>query len=256
MRQMSADTGAERAALLAAFRTWDERNRRLLDQSFEPVAWHASSPKSEYSVLKEIEIKLIDELTADKAPLLGSVADEKARNLQSLLDSLAIYEISSANAAPAEGHKESEGALTMFLVHGRDTAAREVVRRFLERVTGSIVVVLADQPGKGQTIIEKLETHLGRAAFVVVLMTVDDEGRLRGESDLRLRARQNVVFELGYAIGKLGRDRVCVLYEDGVELPSDYYGVQFIPFAGGWHLPLVAELKAAGINADANLALE
>lgn len=268
MRNMPATTAADRAALLAAFRSWDERNSRLLEQAFTPVAWHESSPKSDYSTLKDIEFSLLDELTEDQAPALGRLADEKKRRLESLRDSLDLYE----SAGPDLTATATEGATstavagdacggtdpTIFLVHGRDAAARETVHRFLERVAAARIIVLAGQPHQGQTIIEKLETHLPEAAYVVVIATADDEGRLREDADLNLRARQNVIFELGLAVGRLGRRNVAVLYEDEVELPSDYYGVGYIPFdaGGGWRLSLIGELKAAGFDVDANRALE
>jgi len=91
----------------------------------------------------------------------------------------------------------------------------------------------------------------------VVLATADDEGRLRNDPELSLRARQNVIFELGLAVGLLGRGNVAVLREDGVKLPSDYNGVGYISFdaGGGWKLQLIAELKAAGFPVDANKAV-
>lgn len=66
-----------------------------------------------------------------------------------------------------------------------------------------------------------------------------------------------MVLELGLAIGALGRRNVSLLYEDGVELPSDYYGVVYTQFdaGGGWKLALIGELKAAGFKVDANRAL-
>jgi predicted nucleotide-binding protein len=71
------------------------------------------------------------------------------------------------------------------------------------------------------------------------------------------RARQNVILELGYFLGKLGRGRVCVIYVDGVEIPSDYHGVVFVPLdeAGAWRLRLARELKAAGFDIDMNRAV-
>lgn len=146
MRTMPTVTDADRAALLGAFRTWDERNRRLLEQSFEPVAWHESSPKSEYSVLEEMTFKLLEELSTDRAPVLGRVADEKARKLRSIRDSLELYEATAVPPRAANEAPDSDSSLTIFLVHGRDVAAREVVRRLLERVTGVPVVVLVMRP--------------------------------------------------------------------------------------------------------------
>lgn len=170
-------------------------------------------------------------------------------------DSLDIYE--AADPAGSEIERDNEGGLTIFLVHGRDVAAREEVRRLLERVCTARVVVLADQPFRGLTIIEKLESHVPGAAYVVAVLTGDDVGRLQTDSELSPRARQNVIFELGYAIGLLGRRNVAVLYEEQVELPGDYAGVGYVEFdkSGGWKLNLVAELKAAAIDADANCAL-
>jgi predicted nucleotide-binding protein len=264
MRGLPAATEADRAALLAAFRSWDERNRRLLDQAFTPVAWHESSPKSEYSSLKDFEFSVIDELPSDQTSALGRLADEKKRRLASLLDSLDLYEMADEdvkggpeNYGAVPNSESSSEASTIFLVHGRDRAARAEVLRFLEQVTDARVIVLAEQPNQGQTLIEKLESHLPGAGYAVVLATADDEGRLRGEESWSLRSRQNVILELGLAVGKLGRRNVSILFEDGVELPSDYYGVVYTAFdaGGGWKLQLIGELKAAGFEVDANRAL-
>lgn len=141
----------------------------------------------------------------------------------------------------------------VFLVHGRNEAVREAVARFLERIRVP-VVILHEQPSKGRTILEKIIEY-SDVAFAVVLLTGDDLGRLASESvSDKPRARQNVILELGYFIGRLGRERVCALYEDGVELPSDYEGVVFVRIdpAGGWRFELARELRAAGIEVDLN----
>jgi predicted nucleotide-binding protein len=73
---------------------------------------------------------------------------------------------------------------------------------------------------------------------------------------VRRRARQNVVLELGYFVGRLGRSNVAAIVETGIETPSDYSGVLYVPFddSDGWRLRLVKELKAAGLDVDANEA--
>ena len=93
--------------------------------------------------------------------------------------------------------------------------------------------------------------------FAVVLLTADDEGVARMSRERYLRARQNVVFELGMFIGRLGRSKVAVLYEHGVELPSDVNGILYTPLdsAGAWKLSLARELLAAGIAVDLNRAM-
>ncbi len=142
----------------------------------------------------------------------------------------------------------------MFVVHGRNTAAKESCARFLEKL-GLQPLILHEQPDKGRTIIEKLLGH-SHVAFAVVLLTADDQGGERGSpAAMQPRARQNVVFELGFFLGKLGRDRVCVLYEPSVELPSDYSGVLYIPLDDSWRLRLAKELKAGGLEVDLNKIL-
>lgn len=142
----------------------------------------------------------------------------------------------------------------IFLVHGHDMAVLHEVARFLGRMELE-VTVLQEEPNRGQTIIEKFE-HYGDVGFAVVLLTDDDLGKATGDSKLSLRprARQNVIFELGYFIGRLGRAKVCALYQDGVELPSDYSGVLYIRIdrEGGWKLKLCKELDAAGFEIDLN----
>ena len=145
----------------------------------------------------------------------------------------------------------------VFIVHGRDDGSRETVARFLEKLKLE-PIILNEQASQGGTIIEKFERH-SEVGFAVVLLTPDDEGALRGEEDDRSpRARQNVIFELGFFIGRLGRERVCALTKGGsMEIPSDYAGVVYIPLddKGAWKIGLVKELKAAGFDVDANRAL-
>ena len=141
----------------------------------------------------------------------------------------------------------------VFIVHGRDNEAKETVARFLAQLELN-PVILHEQPNKGSTIIEKFERH-AQPAFAVVLLTPDDVGALQGDEDnLNPRARQNVIFELGFFIGSLGRGRVCALTKGNVEIPSDYEGVVYIPLddTGGWKMSLVRELKTAGLDVDAN----
>ena len=145
----------------------------------------------------------------------------------------------------------------VFLVHGRDEGPKHEVARFITKL-GLEPVILDEQADRGRTIIAKFKEEAQEVGFAVVLLTPDDEGRLR-DSDIELipRARQNVIFELGYFAGALGRKYVCAMTKGDVEIPSDYDGVVYIPLdnSGGWKLSLVKELKAAGFDVDANLAL-
>ena len=145
----------------------------------------------------------------------------------------------------------------VFVVHGHNDAIRESCARFLERLDLQ-PIILHEQPNAGRTIIEKFQDY-SDVGFAVVLLTSDDKGGAKNIDSLALkpRARQNVIFELGFFLGRLGRSKVCALYEDGVELPSDYNGVLFTPIdaAGTWKFQLCREIRAAGIDVDLNKAI-
>ena len=136
-----------------------------------------------------------------------------------------------------------------FIVHGHDDAARHAVAQFLER-SGFEVIILQERANEGRTVIEKFELN-SDVGFAVILMTPDDVGG-KDAGKLRARARQNVVFELGYFIGRLGRKRVMALRKGDIEFPSDFLGVVCEPIDehGGWKLRLANELVSAGFEID------
>lgn len=141
----------------------------------------------------------------------------------------------------------------VFIVHGHDTDAKETVARYVEKL-GLDPIVLHEQPSGGRTIIEKFEVF-SDVGFSVVLLTPDDVGASKANPEqFNDRARQNVILELGYFLGKLGRDRVCALYKSGVEMPSDYQGVVYteIDIAGGWKTTLAQEFVEAGFKINLN----
>ena len=145
----------------------------------------------------------------------------------------------------------------VFVIHGHDAASRETIARFLEKL-GLQPVILHEQANKGRTIIEKFEDNAD-VAFAVVLLTPDDVGGLKGgKLKLKSRARQNVILELGFFLGKLGRQRVCPLVKGDVETPSDYDGVVYTKLddAGGWKMKIVQELQAAGLVIDTERAFQ
>ena len=112
-------------------------------------------------------------------------------------------------------------------------------------------VILDEKPNMGRTLIQKFEDE-SAVGFAVVLLTGDDRGGLGEDGELKPRARQNVILELGYFLGKHGRPRTCLLLEPGVEMPSDLHGVGWIEIdaARGWEAKLGTELYAAGYAVD------
>ena len=183
--------------------------------------------------------------------------DRASSMLESMIDEVKDYWADEDLEDPhSEACNDGIESRDVFVVHGRDGEAKATVARLLE-VLQMQPVILHEQASQGNTIIEKFESH-AHPAFAVALLTPDDVGALAEDQiNLRSRARQNVIFEFGYLIGKIGRERVCAITRGELEVPSDYDGVVYIPMddAGAWKMSLVKELRAAGLDVDANLML-
>ena len=179
--------------------------------------------------------------------------------LESMIEEIQEYWEDAPWESPSPPRRDDVSATAtreVFVIHGRDDEAKQTVARFLEGLELA-PIILHEQANQGRTIIEKLEGH-ARVGFAIALLTPDDIGGLRERKDnLKPRARQNVIFEFGYFIGRLGRKRVCALVKDDVDRPSDYDGVVYIRMddSDGWKLRLIRELKNAGFPVDANRAL-
>lgn len=145
----------------------------------------------------------------------------------------------------------------VFIVHGHDDAMRLEIKRFLDDLELTSVV-LQDAPDKGNTILEKLESYASQAKHAIILLSPDDEGYSRrdGQAKAKARARQNVVLELGLMIGKLGRSHVTVLHQGNVELPSDILGLIYVEYDARHKdaalLRLAKQLRHAGFKIDLN----
>ncbi|MDD4729898.1 MAG: nucleotide-binding protein [Dysgonamonadaceae bacterium] len=151
--------------------------------------------------------------------------------------------------------KKEKTSNRVFLVHGHDKELKETTARFLEKL-GLDPIILHEQSNKGLTIIEKFEEY-SDVSFAVVLLTPDDfGGSLTSIENKNKRARQNVIFELGYFLGKLGRKNVVGLIKDNIEIPSDYSGIMYIAVDNfdAWKMSLAKEIKTAGLKIDMNVA--
>jgi hypothetical protein len=150
-----------------------------------------------------------------------------------------------------EGRDERPAFATVsrkvFIVHGRDNEAKVEVARFLSKI-GLEEIILHERPNAGRHLLTKFQEEADGASFAVVLITPDDEGGVVGGPQ-RKRARQNVVLELGFFIGKLGSSHVAALVKGDVETPSDFDGIGYISLdtAGAWKALLARELSAANV---------
>ena len=233
---------------------WTDYNLELLKQSFNDPAneyWRAydystqtvgltmsvlggarNNPRQELdNFLRKVEIKLTNL--------------KKLKNKINLLKS-DIEDESVSSDKTIELNKSQ-----VFIVHGHDDLTKITVESFIKDL-GFEPIILHKQATSGRTIIEKIEQY-SNVGFGIVLYTPCDVGsKQMDELDLKPRARQNVVFEHGYLIGKIRRENVCAIVKDNVETPNDISGVVYISLNGEWKLDLAKELRNSGYKVDMN----
>jgi predicted nucleotide-binding protein len=243
----------------ARYYTWDEYNRALLRKLFT-----TDEVAETYSAKSPVSFGTPDAYEA-KVRYYREDVQIQLRHLTSVLERLDLFDEPAAIEEPASPSKQPNAESSrVFVVHGHDAGLKEAVARLIGSL-GYEAVILHEKPNEGRTIIEKFERESPDAAFAVILLTPDDEGRAlplggREASDLSPRARQNVVWEFGYFTALLGRGRVAALIPSGskLERPSDVDGVLYTEVAaiddGGWRLKLAREMKAAGLDIDLNKA--
>lgn len=230
----------------ADFKAWEIRAKRLLNRLFGPDGIEMSSflDISFYSPLWDFDASDAERHKAAVQSCHEGLRQAKAI-LQTFLDEL-------AGDGPAHGKIQPANYTRVFIVHGHDGELKQAVARVVER-QGIEAVILTEQANQGKTIIEKFE-HYSDVGGAICLFTADDIGRANAESSDHSRARQNVVFETGYFIGKLQRDHVIILADNGIEMPSDLSGVVRTN-TGNWQFELLKELNAMGYSVNLNLLL-
>ena len=241
--------------IATSFSVWESITEDVLVQIFGPkspnvdLVMKVGREREPLGVVAVDNNRLLMEIIYTRLELMGGLLDH--------LNSIHYLGMDEASDAEAETKSNAEYSNRVFLVHGRNEAAIHETARFLEKLNLE-PIILREQPNSGRTIIEKFVDY-SDVAFSIVLLTGDDRGGLAADTyeNQKHRARQNVILELGYFLGKLGRNRVCALYQDDVDIPSDYNGVLFIPIDknGAWRLALARELKAAGLDIDLNDAM-
>lgn len=152
--------------------------------------------------------------------------------------------------APASFERRSYNKV--FVVHGHDGELKEAVARMIEK-QGIEAIILSEQANRGATIIEKIENNSDVGA-AICLFTTDDSGKSNTETDYHSRARQNVVFEAGYFMGKLGRENVVMISDPDIEIPSDLSGVVYTN-KNFWQVEVLKELSEMGFSIDLNKLL-
>jgi len=210
--------------------------KSLKDISYSPSMFFANSPNSLFE----------NHFNSGKKELL---------NLLTVIEE-DIKIDSEINSQKKTNKNSTSTSKNVFIVHGHNEEMKHSVARVLDKLKLN-PIILHEQPSKGKTIIDKLGVN-SDVIYAIVLLSADDiaYNKTSEPETAKFRARQNVIFELGYFIGKLGQEKVIALHEIGseLEIPSDYTGVLFVPFdkQGKWQFDIVRELKSIGINVDAN----
>ena len=201
------------------------------------------------------EIKSAFETTLpqiNKAVLFNSgTAMRDALGLKGILE-LYLIDVKEESIVKFENKQINKSNKKVFIVHGHDELSKTETARFVEKL-GLNAIILHEQLNEGKTIIEKIEANTD-VGYAIVLYTYCDDGRDRFKDVNNKRARQNVVFEHGYLIGKLGRKKVCALVKGEIETPGDISGIVYeqMDQLGAWKTNLAKELKAIGLDVDMN----
>lgn len=231
--------------LLASRQAWEDYSLTLLKRLFT-----TDELAKEF---REISVEAISlaKTPADRVQAVEYCGWRQWEKLGSIRERLWLYIGPTSSRASGDLSPKTRN---VFLVHGRDPGLKHGVARFLSHLKLN-PVILDEQTGGSETVIERFERTSIDVCFAVVLLTPDDEGRLRNSENLMPRARQNVVFELGYFFGKLGRGKVCALMEGKLEQPSDIHGFLYVPLDpdGAWKFKLASQMKSAELDVDMNL---
>jgi len=244
----SIDREADFEELKADYKIWTDYNYELLKQSFNNISneYVVAYKSAGYSFMGQL-----GEVPNNPVKTEKNLIEYKLENLKSLQ--------SRANLIKSEKMEVTKSATQfskneVFIVHGHDEEAKIKTARFVEKLNLK-AIILHEQVNAGKTIIEKIEEY-SNVGFGLILYTPCDVGAKRDdETNLKPRARQNVVFEHGFLIGKIGRSNVCALVKGDIETPNDISGVVYVSMdsAGAWRYEVAKELKKAGYTIDMNL---
>ncbi len=204
------------------------------------------------------ELKFIEHVPfSDQSFTTGFTKHEQAklREITNASNSL-LQKVKLLLSPPASDNKVNNQVRSnkIFVVHGHDNEMKLDVAQTLQKLDLD-PILLHEQPNRGRTIIEKI-TDYAHVSFAVVLLSPDDLAypEEKTSDEAKYRARQNVIFELGYFLGRLGRQNVIAIYrkKKDFEIPNDYNGVLWIEYKNGWYFELIKELQACNFDVDAN----
>lgn len=232
------------------YSSWHDYNLELLKQSFSKTD---NEYRDDYDNTGEWSGMFLGgrQSPAEELKEFAEKFNSKIDSLKKLVQKIPLLKSSVEEYEPVADEKAEMNMSQVFIVHGHDDLAKVETARFIEKL-GFEPIILHEQASSGKTIIEKIESY-SNVGFGVVLYTACDVGSKKGEeANLKSRARQNVVFEHGYLIGKIGRNNVTALVKGNVETPNDISGVVYVSMDSDWKLDLAKELRESGYAVDMN----
>ena len=245
-----------------------EEDAKLVGEQYQSGKVFFNSKWINADNINEIDIQETDSKSTSYSPTLDSSTIFYGTRIETRRVTRQFIKSEPKKVIKKDFMIETAPSNNIFIVHGRDDKPKLELARMLDKL-GFNVIILSEQPDKGRTIIEKLEQETIDIGYAFVILTPDDIGvqdlinelsknfplvsefvknRPVISQILNSRARQNVILELGYFVGKIGRNRVCCLYNGDVELPSDIHGVLFKRFDKSveeCYKKILEELKAA-----------
>lgn len=234
------------------YKLWTDYNFEMLKQVFniEINDYINSYKHAGYTFMGQM-----GEVQGNPVQSFRNLVKYKLDNLKSLLTRAELLksQVNSNATVDIVTPKLTRSKTEVFIVHGHDEAAKTKTARFIEKL-GLTPIILHEQASGSKTVIEKIEAY-SNVGFGIVLYTACDIGAKKEENpDLKNRARQNVVFEHGFLIGKIGRENVCALVKDDIETPNDISGVVYVKMDNedAWQLKIARELRNSGYEIDMN----
>lgn len=253
LKQTQINTPQAFASATNEYSKWNSFNAELLKRMFTTDAL-----ATEYSFWGIAVMAIRQPSLGEEIAKHYKAIDEKIHRIDSIIERLELFPLSEALHAGTTAVSSASMPITrgrkVFIVHGHDEIAKTNLEVFLNEI-GLEPVVLHRQADEGMTVIEKFERH-SDVGYAFILLTPDEVAYLKSDTskpdDQRkkeYRARQNVIFEFGYFVGKLGRSRVCCLYTGDVALPSDVHGMIYKKFGSSIDevaYGIIKDLKASG----------
>lgn len=216
---------AKAAALKKSFENIEYRGSRCIGANIEPLLPRYKNIvlqlKSEFddifSDLPDLPLPVTIGVSNNGKLYEKNTIDPLVNNLDYVLE---LY----SNMRIGEKIEQRQKPNRIFISHGRSEQWRQL-QSYIEKDLEHNTLELAQEANLGRTILQKLYEESEKCSIAVIVMTGDDITE-NGE----IRARENVMHEIGFFQGFYGLNNVVLLHESGVNIPSNIHGLVYIPF--------------------------